>query len=256
LIFPFRLLRPFCPRVVLASILTCCALEMILSCERSFGQATTSLLQSADTKNVDSIDLSTLNVTLNIPVFHKPGRGLDAGLSLTHTNAIWGRNLFNFSNSTNWQTPLAGYGWNPQLNNVGTLFYTLNVTGCGDGRSVQVEYDDFVYIGPDGISHYFSTNARITTSRNMSAALCLLEVSLAARQGCQQRPTATPSTRFPQATAPFPSRHLQEAYSTLRPSLKEHLGVQLPVLRRTVMAIPSASPYPTRLLRGRQHRQL
>lgn len=93
MIFPVRLLRPFCPRVVLVSILTCCAPGLLLSCESSFGQATTSLIHSADTKNVDSIDLSTLNVTLNIPVFHKPGRGLDLGLSLTHNNLIWARDL-------------------------------------------------------------------------------------------------------------------------------------------------------------------
>lgn len=58
-----------------------------------------------DEKGIDTIDLSNLNVVLDIPLFEKPGRGVPVSLHLTHNNNIW---LPSGASSLNagWQDPV------------------------------------------------------------------------------------------------------------------------------------------------------
>jgi RHS repeat-associated protein len=84
----------------------------------------------------DSIDLSSLNVHLDIPIFKKAGRGLNLNSHVTHNNV--------FSSSGASQ-----FGWTTALQNLtGQVYYTQVGHGCQG-------YIDWVYRDDYGTLHTF-----------------------------------------------------------------------------------------------------
>lgn len=133
---------------------------------------TASQLGSVDNKGIDAIDLSTLDVTLNIPIYSKPGRKLSTEVSLQHTNQVWAMPYWNsiLSNPNltigffYWYAPNP-YGWSVAVKHLGYLSVTLVPTPC-DSHSHELDYTHYVYISPDGLSHDYG-NGQL---QNLTAA--------------------------------------------------------------------------------------
>jgi YD repeat-containing protein len=125
-------------------VLVACSSASVLCQSRPFG--------SYDNYSVDSIDLETLNVHLNIPIFQKPGRGIPINLFYTYDSG----------NSGAWSYPPlqwnAGQPWqDPSTNITGSLSFDVQTAPCSDGDDDHIEtyYQNFSYTDPNGGQHSF-----------------------------------------------------------------------------------------------------
>ena len=117
---------------------------------------------AVQTSGIESIDLSTLNIALDFPVFSKSGRGLPLNTHITHIannlpcGSLSASNMLN-SNSN--------YGWQDILQNMtGYVSYTL---GHGGAQNVY-------YIDAYGASHEFGgVGANWTAADNTGLTLTL-----------------------------------------------------------------------------------
>jgi YD repeat-containing protein len=96
---------------------------------------------------VDEINLANLNVHFNIPIFHKPGRGLPFNMDATYDSTIW-YPAYSTTFGYYWQN-VQTTGWTESSLNVGSLY--------GDEQTYNgtVYYCDFVYYDGSGTGHPF-----------------------------------------------------------------------------------------------------
>jgi len=111
----------------------------------------------------DIIDLANLNSHIQIPVFHKPGRGTNFIYDLTYDTSVW----FPVSSgsTTSWQptSTTTAPGWQGlapagQSYIVYSMTYTSSM--CYQGGPVpyaEWTFPSFVYYDASGSTHYFST---------------------------------------------------------------------------------------------------
>ena len=92
-----------------------------------------------ETHQIDSINLSTLNPTIKIPIFSKPGRGLALNTYLTFNNGG------------------SSFGWHSVFQNLtGIVNYGDTIPVEGRGTHCGEETSGWTYTDTLGIVHYFS----------------------------------------------------------------------------------------------------
>ncbi len=92
----------------------------------------------------DTINLANLNAHFVMPVFHKPGRGLQFNYDLSYDTTIWQPTTL--TNGTKAWLPVIAWGWSGSALNIGWL-KTVNYD---DG---QYFYDCFTYYDMIGTAH-------------------------------------------------------------------------------------------------------
>jgi RHS repeat-associated protein len=125
----------------------------------SQGQVATGIYPfgSFDSKGVDTINIGNLNVHLDIPIFHKAGRGIPFSYDLTYDNSVWQPSL---SNGSGMWLPVQNFGWTAQtVVMTGFLSYSQHSYVCDlplPQHGTYDVYDTWVYHDPFGVSHSFS----------------------------------------------------------------------------------------------------
>jgi RHS repeat-associated protein len=106
----------------------------------------------------DVINLANLNSHLTIPIFHKPGRGIDFPYDLTYDTSVWYPVT---SGSTKTWQPVLNWGWIAQTAiKTGYLSYFLASQNCDTPPPLHQYYilSNWVYHDPWGGSHkYYGT---------------------------------------------------------------------------------------------------
>ncbi|HEU5400120.1 MAG TPA: RHS repeat-associated core domain-containing protein [Terriglobales bacterium] len=110
-----------------------------------------------DSKGIESINVGNLNVHLDIPVFHKTGRGIPFAYDLTFDNLLW--QPVGVSGSQAWE-PADNFGWLAQtVVMTGYLSYSTHEYLCDypppERKNFWI-YDTWVYHDPWGRSHSFN----------------------------------------------------------------------------------------------------
>jgi RHS repeat-associated protein len=103
----------------------------------------------------DIIILANLNSHLTIPVFHRPGRGLNFESTLTYDSSVWLSP--SSSGSSSWQ-PVTNWGWGTGGTDIGTISYTTSMSNCiVSGRVVGTRkfWSNWVYYDGSGTPHSF-----------------------------------------------------------------------------------------------------
>jgi RHS repeat-associated protein len=124
-----------------------------------FGQVATGIYPfgSFDSRGVDTINIGNLNVHLDIPIFHKAGRGIPFSYDLTYDNSVW-QNVS--SNGSAMWLPVQNFGWTAQtVVMTGYLSYAQHSYVCDlplPQHGTYDVYDTWVYHDPLGVSHSFS----------------------------------------------------------------------------------------------------
>jgi RHS repeat-associated protein len=107
---------------------------------------------SFDGGPMDAINLGNLNSHIDIPIFHKPGRGLDFTFQISYDNSVW------YKVGTGWQ-PVTSFGWrNPSAVQTGYISYALftYTLYCGyQGQTTGTlwQYQNWAYVDPFGGRH-------------------------------------------------------------------------------------------------------
>ena len=104
---------------------------------------------------VDTINLSALNIHVDIPVMGKPGRGLAFTYILSFDNSFW--SALNINGTQTWE-PAGSFGWRG-ISEVfsGYIWYVqgLGPRLCPDGVTQTTTYQGFTYQDPNGTAHRF-----------------------------------------------------------------------------------------------------
>jgi RHS repeat-associated protein len=95
---------------------------------------------------VDTINLANLNAHFVMPVFHKPGRGLQFNYDLSYDTTIWQPTTL--SNGTKAWLPVSAWGWSGSALNIGWL-YTATF------QDSEFFYLCLTYFDSVGTSHSF-----------------------------------------------------------------------------------------------------
>ncbi|HEU5340215.1 hypothetical protein, partial [Edaphobacter sp.] len=138
--------------------LRCClflALSFALVIPRGSSQTGTGPypFSTFDNRGFDSINLGNLNVHLDIPVFHKAGRGLPFTYDLTYDGLVW--QPYSVSGGSTW-TPVQNFGWTAQtVIQTGYVSYDKTTYQCSSGAFYTI-FDNFVYHDTWGVSHAFT----------------------------------------------------------------------------------------------------
>ena len=106
----------------------------------------------------DVINLANLNTHIAVPIFHKPGRGMQFGYDLSYDSSVWYPVVS--GSTTKWQ-PVLNWGWTAQTAvTTGFVSYTTTQRTCYDSHHVPIDIvitdTNFVYHDPFGISHAFT----------------------------------------------------------------------------------------------------
>ncbi len=106
-------------------------------------------LTSKQPGSFDSVDLNTLNVHFDIPVFQKAGRGIPFNYNLSFDSNIWSQVQYVW-------TPVTNFGWRGITEaNLGWVSYVHHHWWCAIQQVYSEEYDTFVYHDPMGGVHSF-----------------------------------------------------------------------------------------------------
>jgi RHS repeat-associated protein len=90
----------------------------------------------------EAINLSNLNIHLNIPIISKPGRGGGFSYALAYDGSIYSPTTA--SGSQTW-TPVVNWGWAGQTQiSTGYVFYTRITGDCGSGKG-RVPYNIYTF---------------------------------------------------------------------------------------------------------------
>lgn len=101
---------------------------------------------------VDGINLSSLNIHVDIPIYGKAGRGLPFRYMLSFDNALWFKGL---NGSTFSWTPMPNYGWRGFTEAfIGYIDYTITPTTCVPSGTPTTKYTGFTYHDTSGGSHF------------------------------------------------------------------------------------------------------
>src|ERR1700685_1139604 len=98
---------------------------------------------SSSTASADTIDLSNLNIHLDIPVRRKAGRSMNFNYDLSYDSLVW------YSSSVNgvqtW-TRVNNSGWRQITEaKVGYISYSTQLVSCGQGEGDYAVYSNYVY---------------------------------------------------------------------------------------------------------------
>jgi YD repeat-containing protein len=122
------------------------------------------------TSGPDKINLGNLNVNITIPLFKKPGRGIDYEYDLVYDSSIWtpaGTNWFNTKN----------FGWQAGVPQEvgGTVGASGSKTVCQQGNANTSKYiysyGGFTYVTSDGVVNTFSGTTTYNSCTNVSTTL-------------------------------------------------------------------------------------
>jgi hypothetical protein len=112
---------------------------------------------SFDSKGLDTINLGNLNAHIDIPIFHKTGRGIPFVYDLTYDSLVW--SAVGISGSQAWQ-PVQNFGWIAQtVVMTGYVSYATHNYVCDwplPKHGNFIVYDTWVYHDAFGTSHPFS----------------------------------------------------------------------------------------------------
>ncbi len=110
----------------------------------------------------DIINLADLNVYLQIPVFHKAGRGLNFSYDLAYDSSVW--YPVGSSGHQSWQPVSGTWGWQG-LAPGGAAYITYAMTytmgTCYNGGPVSYQewsFTNFVYYDTFGVAHSYGYN--------------------------------------------------------------------------------------------------
>ena len=110
----------------------------------------------------DIIDLANLNAHIDVPVFHKAGRGLNFTYDLSNDTSVW--YPVGGTGSQSWQ-PVYNWGWR-SITEVGVGYVAATVTvvrtckNQGGGiTGYEFQASQWTYHDPFGITHPFLGNA-------------------------------------------------------------------------------------------------
>jgi hypothetical protein len=110
----------------------------------------------------DEVDLANLNIHLDIPVFSKPGRGLNFTYDMTYDSSVW---FPATSGSTTTWAPVLNYGWSAQTQTaVGYISFTTISTYQAHPPCYITQYSNFVYYDASGTPHPFVGTAGHTVN--------------------------------------------------------------------------------------------
>ncbi len=115
----------------------------------------------------DVINLGNLNSHIAIPVLHKTGRaGMNFTYDLNYDTSVW------YPAGGGWQS-VGNWGWGTtQVGFTGSITYYAQQVYCPADSSYYLQYWDFWYADPYGISHHFSfegVNTYISSDPNCGA---------------------------------------------------------------------------------------
>jgi hypothetical protein len=99
----------------------------------------------------DAINLGNLNVHLDVPIFHRAGRGVPFDYDLSYDSSVW------YVSSGAWQPVNTNFGWRGVTEaQTGYVTYTGGgLQNCGDGTQGRT-YRGWNYHDPSGAGHSFS----------------------------------------------------------------------------------------------------
>ncbi len=129
---------------------------------------------SFDNRVFDSINIGNLNVHFSIPVFSKPGRGIQFSYNLGYDSLIWSATG---ASGVNAWTPSQSFGWLADTAVI-TGYATYEVEAdpevyrtSQNGHQVSIDctnyiYQPFVYVDAVGVSHTFTGTGSSQTADN------------------------------------------------------------------------------------------
>ncbi|NYF78153.1 hypothetical protein [Granulicella arctica] len=190
-----RLVRLVCALVLSLSLSSIVAAQNLGTGLYAFG--------SFDSRGFDSINLGNLNTHLDIPVFHKAGRGIPFGYDLVYDSLIW--QPVSVSGVATWQ-PVQNFGWLAQtVVMTGYVSYSTHTYVCDwppPKQGSYYVYDTWVYHDSLGVSHSFSgqleydpTGCDTSTSTFTAVATDGSGTTLIATRGASPSATQTIKTR-------------------------------------------------------------
>jgi RHS repeat-associated protein len=104
----------------------------------------------------DVINIANLNAHIDVPVFNKPGRGLNFTYDLSYDSSVW--YPVGASGSQTWQ-PTYNFGWRGQTEAAtGYISFNATVTFCYTNRNptgTHIVLTNWAYHGPWGDTHTF-----------------------------------------------------------------------------------------------------
>ena len=100
----------------------------------------------------DVINLGNLNIHLDIPVLHKPGRGLNFNYDLSYDSSLW--SPVTSGSNTTWQ-PVGIWGWSGATA-AATGYVTYGSAQSCQGSSCNVTLSNFIYHDAFGAPHSFN----------------------------------------------------------------------------------------------------
>ena len=108
----------------------------------------------------DRVDLATLNVSFDIPIFSRLGREADFPFALRYNSTVW-----NHASGPYWQ-PATNWGFSPIDGSAltGYVVYTAVSTCFVNGSPTGYNYQITKYVDPSGTSHYINGNAWVDYS--------------------------------------------------------------------------------------------
>jgi RHS repeat-associated protein len=164
---------------------------------------------SFDSRGPDTINLGNLNSHIDIPIFHKAGRGIPFAYDLTYDSLVW--KPVGLSGSQAWQ-PVQNFGWIAQtVVMTGYVSYSTHTYQC-DWPLPKVGYfyiyDTWVYHDVFGVSHpfvgqleYDPTGCDTVTSNFAATATDGSGISLTAVTNVGGRPNGTQTIVIPHGTS-------------------------------------------------------
>lgn len=155
-------------------VVSCLVLQAILACGHAMAQVSPVGYdpRSSYDSGTDNIDLATLNVHIEIPLYERKGRGsgTDQSIRLVYDNAYISGPLPGIYD-------LVDIGWQIGLPSQGSLSYTTSQVVCGNdqaGNNLYTTLHFWVFVDGNGVLHNFPGQST-TSDCDASAASVVLD---------------------------------------------------------------------------------